>query len=310
MIVTSVVTIAGSADAVTSTATSTGRSLNGTGAANTKSSFFSNTGAVAGVFVVVGLVAAGIVLGIAYFFFRRKRARRLDHDIRIAAGGAGDGGAGVDRFGEDDDPFNPATHSDHGHNYATNNMSSFGSAMPVMAGAAGAFGSSTFDNGYETNPNAHKRMSYGDPAYSPSSSGGAPTYATYPAFAAQSHQYAGPRSQEGALYPDYAEYVDGMNAGSHEGSASPNAQGSRSEEAAGASNNGHSGTSGSRYDLRNSGEWYSGDVNRYSNPVSSPDERMEPMATHDADTGSLAGDENDYSRRILRVANPGADSAV
>lgn len=301
--------VPGSADAVTSTATSTGRSLNGTAVSNAKSSFFSNTGAVAGTFVVVGLVAAGIVLGIAYFFFRRKRARRLDHDIRIAAGGAGDGGAGVDRFGEDDDPFNPAAHSDHGHNYANNGMSSFGSAMPVMAGAVGAFGSSSsgYDNGYEGGAaNSHKRMSYGDPTYSPSSSG-APTYATYPAFAAQSHQYAGPRSQEGALYPDYAEYVDG--GGSHEGSSSPNAQGSRSEEAAGASNNGHSGN-GSRYDLRNSGEWYSGDVNRHSHPASSPDERLDPMVNHDTDNGSIAGDENDYSRRILRVANPGSDSAV
>lgn len=67
------------------------------------SGFFSNTGAVAGTFVVVGLLVAGALIGLAYYFMRRKRARQLDEDLRYAAGGAGDGGAGVDRFGDGED---------------------------------------------------------------------------------------------------------------------------------------------------------------------------------------------------------------
>ena len=65
--------------------------------------FFSNTGAVAGTFVVVGLAAAAILLGAAFFYFRRRRANKLDDDLRIAAGGAGTAGAGTSRFHDDDE---------------------------------------------------------------------------------------------------------------------------------------------------------------------------------------------------------------
>lgn len=92
----------------------TGRGLNTPNSDASSSGFFANSGAVAGTFVVVGLVVAGAAVGLALWFFRRKRARRLDEDLRVAAGGAGDGGAGVDRFsGEDDyehDPFQQATY--------------------------------------------------------------------------------------------------------------------------------------------------------------------------------------------------------
>lgn len=68
--------------------------------------FFQNTGAVAGTFVVVGLVVAAGITFLAWLFFRRRRTKRLNEDLRVAAGGAGDGGAGVDRFsGEEDEPF-------------------------------------------------------------------------------------------------------------------------------------------------------------------------------------------------------------
>lgn len=48
-------------------------------------SFFQNKGAVAGVFVVVGLAATAIVFFILFWFRRRRKTRRLDHDTVVAA---------------------------------------------------------------------------------------------------------------------------------------------------------------------------------------------------------------------------------
>ena len=42
------------------------------------SSFFNNTGAVVGVFVVVGIAGAAILLGFGFLFMRRRRRQRLD----------------------------------------------------------------------------------------------------------------------------------------------------------------------------------------------------------------------------------------
>jgi hypothetical protein len=47
--------------------------------------FFSNTGAVAGVFVLVGLAAASICLWIFFAVRRRRRAQRREHDSAVAA---------------------------------------------------------------------------------------------------------------------------------------------------------------------------------------------------------------------------------
>jgi hypothetical protein len=47
--------------------------------------FFKNTGAVAGVFAVVGLGAAAIVLWLIFFIRRRRRTRRLEHDTAVSA---------------------------------------------------------------------------------------------------------------------------------------------------------------------------------------------------------------------------------
>ena len=72
---------------------------------------------------MLGLVVLGGLIALARFIARRKRARRLDEDIRIAAGGAGAGGAGVDRFGDDDEGGNPFADEDssggHYQGYAT-----------------------------------------------------------------------------------------------------------------------------------------------------------------------------------------------
>jgi len=49
------------------------------------SQFFRNKGAVAGVFLIVGLAAASIVLFLFFFIRKRRRTRRLEHDTAIAS---------------------------------------------------------------------------------------------------------------------------------------------------------------------------------------------------------------------------------
>jgi len=118
--ITSLVTITGSTTYLTVQATtivgSPGSSLNTENDAG-PTGFFSNTGAVAGTFLAVGILIAGAVLGGLLFVRRRKRRRALDEDLRVAAGGAGDGGAGTSRFHddiEDDDDFADSTHGGGG----------------------------------------------------------------------------------------------------------------------------------------------------------------------------------------------------
>ena len=47
--------------------------------------FFNNTGAVAGTFVVVGLVVVGILFALGLLCFRRRRRQRLDREVTAAA---------------------------------------------------------------------------------------------------------------------------------------------------------------------------------------------------------------------------------
>lgn len=65
--------------------------------------FFRNKGAVAGVFLIVGLAAASIFLFLFFFIRRRRRTRRLEHDTAVAStlAAAGFNRAPVD--GDDDD---------------------------------------------------------------------------------------------------------------------------------------------------------------------------------------------------------------
>lgn len=50
-----------------------------------QSSFFNNKGAVAGVFVVVGLAVVAIIAALGLLFFRRRRRQRLDREVTAAA---------------------------------------------------------------------------------------------------------------------------------------------------------------------------------------------------------------------------------
>lgn len=63
-------------------------------------SFFHNKGAVAGVFLIVGLAAASIVLWIFFSLRRRRRTRKLEHDTAVSATLAA---AGFNRSPIDDD---------------------------------------------------------------------------------------------------------------------------------------------------------------------------------------------------------------
>lgn len=243
VVITSLVTavITGSDPSITGGSNSGGsgggsgsRSLNGSNGGG--NSFFSNTGATAGVFVVVGLVAAGIAIGLGFFFVRRKRARKLDEDTRIAAGGAGDGGAGRNRFEDDDDesmigdgggggdPFGGAGEMSEGHHSSSGYMSSYGSMLPLVAGGAAAYNGSQGGGGggrpqsgnYDNSTNSRQHHQF-DTGYSPAQSSGSIPYQlpsfgsgpTYPAGAGVGYGYGhNARSEEGVLHDNWAEYLN------------------------------------------------------------------------------------------------------
>ncbi|KAI9460603.1 hypothetical protein BJY52DRAFT_1262693 [Lactarius psammicola] len=72
---------------------------------NSSSQFFHNKGAVAGVFLIVGLAAASICLWIFFFIRRRRRRRRIDHDTAVSASLAA---AGYNRAPiDDEEDFGP-----------------------------------------------------------------------------------------------------------------------------------------------------------------------------------------------------------
>ncbi len=66
--------------------------------------FFHNTGAVAGVFLIVGLAAATICLWIFFFIRRRRRRRRIEHQSEVSASLAA---AGYNRAPIDDEDLGP-----------------------------------------------------------------------------------------------------------------------------------------------------------------------------------------------------------
>ncbi|GBE82952.1 hypothetical protein SCP_0413390 [Sparassis crispa] len=120
--------------------------------------FFHNKGAVAGVFTVVGLVVAAIVVALVTTAIRRQRAKKFDHDVALAAAEAA-AGAHVPDFTDDDygypedrrdfgaqSGYSDASHGTyaqqpmgHGENYSMSELPPFDPyAGPlVAAGAAG-----------------------------------------------------------------------------------------------------------------------------------------------------------------------------
>ncbi|KAF8078652.1 hypothetical protein FPV67DRAFT_1775805 [Lyophyllum atratum] len=103
-VVTSIITsTASDGRVVTITAPSGNQTLSPDNNNSKISPFFRNTGAVAGVFAVVGLAAASILLWILFAVRRRRRTRRLEHDTAVSATLAA---AGFHRTPLDDDDVN------------------------------------------------------------------------------------------------------------------------------------------------------------------------------------------------------------
>lgn len=149
-------------------------SLNG-GGNNSNNGFFDNTGAVAGVFVVVGLAVAALIIGLGFLYLRRKRARELDEDIRVAVGGAGDGGAGTSRFRDEDDDEMHNSDGTHGDPFANGASSSgYGSGVPMMAQYNGRGNSGYFSNG--SGPGNGNGQGYQYPASNAHSAGYEPSH--------------------------------------------------------------------------------------------------------------------------------------
>ncbi|KAF8560331.1 hypothetical protein OG21DRAFT_1480156 [Imleria badia] len=115
-VVTEVITTTGSGGIVT---TVTQAIVNPTLASNNSttgnSSFFTNTGAVVGVFVVVGLASASIMMWILFAIRHRQRMRQIEQDSAVEAvvAAAGLNRAPLDDGDEDDSPISPNTHTRH-----------------------------------------------------------------------------------------------------------------------------------------------------------------------------------------------------
>ena len=68
--------------------TANGQLNEGSGGSGSGSSFFDNSGAVGGVFAVVGLVCAGLIAGVVYMLYKRRKAQKMDADVVAAASAA------------------------------------------------------------------------------------------------------------------------------------------------------------------------------------------------------------------------------
>ncbi|KAH7925185.1 hypothetical protein BV22DRAFT_455042 [Leucogyrophana mollusca] len=99
------------------------------------SSFFRNTGAVVGVFVVVGLAAASIVLWILFAIRRRQRQRRIDQDTAVEAAVAA---AGFSRAPLDDDDNDRGGRSPHTHSQFSSEMGQRNSLLGYIPPGAGS----------------------------------------------------------------------------------------------------------------------------------------------------------------------------
>lgn len=100
--------------------------VNGSSSRGGSSDFFESTGAVAGVFVVVGLVVAGGIGAFTFFMLRRRRRQRLDRDVAAAAAAAA--AAQQPRF-EDEDDHSPAM-TQYGGYYTSNGSHDFDTSQP------------------------------------------------------------------------------------------------------------------------------------------------------------------------------------
>jgi len=119
----------------------------------TTTGFFANHGAVAGVFVVVGLVVVGMIFVLGLLCFRRRRRQRLDREVTAAAIAASSSNAHRSPIDEADDmqSSNPTSESYPSTVNApmaqyNNYGASYGNAggYDPYAAAAGTYGSAAY----------------------------------------------------------------------------------------------------------------------------------------------------------------------
>lgn len=95
--------------------------------------FFQNTGAVVGVFVVVGIVATALLVLLATVFIRRRRAKQFDREVQEAAREAARAQAPVD---DDDDYGGGASYNTHASQPMSTERPGYG-AYGAVGGASG-----------------------------------------------------------------------------------------------------------------------------------------------------------------------------
>lgn len=96
------------------------------------SQFFRNKGAVAGVFLIVGLAAASILLFLFFFIRRRRSTRIMEHDTTVASTLAA---AGFNRTPLDGDDFGgPRMRQRHGSEVSGNPFRDTVSSLPSATG--------------------------------------------------------------------------------------------------------------------------------------------------------------------------------
>lgn len=157
------------------------------GGGGTTTGFFANKGAVAGVFVVVGLVVVGMIFALGLLCFRRRRRQRLDREVTAAAIAASSSTAHRSPIDEGDDVHSsgpttesyPSTGSGPMAQY-NNYGASYGNAggYDPYAAAAGTYGSAAYggsgqaqagyeglqqgDQGYYYDPRQAEQGAYSD----------------------------------------------------------------------------------------------------------------------------------------------------
>ena len=193
-------------------------------------SFFRNKGAVAGVFVVVGLAATAIVFFILFWFRRRRKNRRLDHDTVVAATLAEHGFGRQSLIDADDDHLasdqrqrTVSTPSGSGSSADMRRASTPSmtlSALNTGLVSAGGYGRQSQNPpyladslGHTYNPYADNQAPYQNPDPGPSNSGGIP-YFSLPSISGASRPFFshGPEDSIGSNEPLL---------GGHSGSDSP-----------------------------------------------------------------------------------------
>jgi hypothetical protein len=173
--------------------------LNGADNATNSSGFFDNSGAVGGTFAAVGIVALLILAGIAWLFYRRRKAARMDADVAMAASAA----AATKRTPFDDD--DPEMMEDGAYGGAA----AMGASGQYYPASQGEYEPSHFSAG--TTPGYAGQGAFGAAAAggAVAGAGAAAGYNEYYGNGSQGHYYDHPGSQPGDYYNGQSQGHDG-----------------------------------------------------------------------------------------------------